>query len=302
MNSPLTIFKKHRLIVSFLFIIILFLSFGIFTVNGFFALGNLTKSIYEHPLVVSNASLNAALNIANIHSNMKDVVLSDADNERINALKAVNKNEKELYRQLDTIRDEILGEEGKALQRETRQLIIEWKPRREKIIRLLDSGKKQEAYQFTRSKGADHVAKLESKMLELSSYARNKATGFMGYAEVSYSKFETIAIALTAIGVFLSLAIALTTTFSSIKAEKILHDKKNKLQKALDEIKILQGIIPICSHCKQIRDDDGIWNQIEKYINEHSEASFSHGICPDCLETHHPEQYASIQLKEKQKE
>ncbi len=55
-----------------------------------------------------------------------------------------------------------------------------------------------------------------------------------------------------------------------------------KLQQALDEIKTLRGIIPICAHCKQIRDDKGSWNQIEKYIADHSDAEFSHGICYDC--------------------
>lgn len=58
-----------------------------------------------------------------------------------------------------------------------------------------------------------------------------------------------------------------------------------KLQKALDEIKTLRGIIPICSYCRQIRDDKGIWDKIEAYITEHTDSKFSHGICPDCYKT-----------------
>ena len=57
-----------------------------------------------------------------------------------------------------------------------------------------------------------------------------------------------------------------------------------KLQNALTEIKMLQGIIPICSSCKKIRDDQGYWNQLESYIEQHSHAAFSHGMCPDCAE------------------
>jgi hypothetical protein len=68
----------------------------------------------------------------------------------------------------------------------------------------------------------------------------------------------------------------------------------NKLQKALDEIKTLEGILPICMHCKKIRDDQGYWSQIEKYIHAHSGAKFSHGICPDCLERHYPEVLTGI--------
>jgi len=57
-----------------------------------------------------------------------------------------------------------------------------------------------------------------------------------------------------------------------------------ELQNALDDVKTLQGIIPICSHCKNIRDDKGYWNRLESYIQKHSDALFSHGICPDCVE------------------
>ncbi|MFT4714552.1 MAG: hypothetical protein ACJAVI_000791 [Candidatus Azotimanducaceae bacterium] len=60
-------------------------------------------------------------------------------------------------------------------------------------------------------------------------------------------------------------------------------DKTNlELQSAFDEIAQLQGIIPICSYCHSIRDDQGAWNQLEAYLSEHSEAQFSHGICPPC--------------------
>ncbi len=62
-----------------------------------------------------------------------------------------------------------------------------------------------------------------------------------------------------------------------------------ELQGALAEIKTLKGIVPICSSCKKIRDDQGFWNQIESYIRDHSEAEFSHGICPDCAKTLYPE-------------
>lgn len=56
----------------------------------------------------------------------------------------------------------------------------------------------------------------------------------------------------------------------------------SQLESAIDEIKTLEGIVPICSSCKKIRDDKGYWNNLESYIEHHSEASFSHGMCPDC--------------------
>lgn len=66
---------------------------------------------------------------------------------------------------------------------------------------------------------------------------------------------------------------------------------KNKaLEKALAEIKTLRGIIPICAHCKKVRDDSGFWEQVEVYIHNHSDAVFSHGLCPDCAHKLYPDE------------
>lgn len=67
--------------------------------------------------------------------------------------------------------------------------------------------------------------------------------------------------------------------------EKLIRD----LQNAMSQIKTLSGLLPICAHCKKIRDDKGYWHAVEEYIHEHSEADFSHSICPDCLEKYYPE-------------
>lgn len=64
-----------------------------------------------------------------------------------------------------------------------------------------------------------------------------------------------------------------------------------ELKKALEEIKTLSGFLPICASCKKIRDDQGYWKQIEVYISEHSEAEFSHGICPECAQKLYPDIY-----------
>jgi len=55
------------------------------------------------------------------------------------------------------------------------------------------------------------------------------------------------------------------------------------LEAAINEIKTLQGIIPICSYCHSIRDGDGAWNKLEQYLSMHSDAAFSHGVCPNCI-------------------
>jgi hypothetical protein len=62
-----------------------------------------------------------------------------------------------------------------------------------------------------------------------------------------------------------------------------------QLQQALADVRVLSGLVPICAHCKRIRDDTGYWNQIEGYLRERSAMQFSHGICPDCRRTRYPE-------------
>ena len=63
---------------------------------------------------------------------------------------------------------------------------------------------------------------------------------------------------------------------------------------ALSEVKTLSGLLPICSSCKKIRDDNGYWNQIEIYIREHSKADFTHSVCPECAKKLYPEFHDKI--------
>jgi len=67
-----------------------------------------------------------------------------------------------------------------------------------------------------------------------------------------------------------------------------LQREKEHLQRSLAEVKELKGLLPICSHCKKIRDDSGYWNRLETYIEHHTRASFSHGLCHDCLDRLYP--------------
>ncbi len=71
-----------------------------------------------------------------------------------------------------------------------------------------------------------------------------------------------------------------------------LTRKISELQDALDHVKTLQGIIPICMHCHRIRDDQESWHRIDEYIRDHSDAEFSHGLCPECLEKYYPDSNA----------
>lgn len=62
-----------------------------------------------------------------------------------------------------------------------------------------------------------------------------------------------------------------------------------ELKEALARVKVLRGLLPICSCCKMVRDDGGYWKEIENYIREHTDAEFTHGLCPDCLQRYYAE-------------
>ena len=76
----------------------------------------------------------------------------------------------------------------------------------------------------------------------------------------------------------------------------------DKLENAIAEVKQLSGLLPICAHCKKIRDDQGYWSQIEGYIQTHSDATFSHGMCPECSDELYGKEDWYIEMKNEEKQ
>ena len=69
-----------------------------------------------------------------------------------------------------------------------------------------------------------------------------------------------------------------------VQLQKTLANRVKELEEALASVKMLQGLLPICLYCKKIRNDQNYWQQLDRYVAEHTEAKFSHGICPECYE------------------
>ncbi|MGL4368075.1 MAG: PAS domain-containing protein [Spirochaetota bacterium] len=89
-------------------------------------------------------------------------------------------------------------------------------------------------------------------------------------------------------GKFSGTVIILTDVTAIKDAEKEIHSQKEKLEDVLFELKVLHGILPICSHCKKIRDPKGGWSPVEQYMHKHTDAEFSHSLCPECAEKLYP--------------
>jgi hypothetical protein len=74
-----------------------------------------------------------------------------------------------------------------------------------------------------------------------------------------------------------------------VESHFALASKAKELREKMDEIEFLKGIIPICMHCKSIRNDEGYWQEVEEYIRKQPDAGFSHGVCPRCAKKHYPD-------------
>lgn len=113
--------------------------------------------------------------------------------------------------------------------------------------------------------------------------------------------YQVLYVALT-FGLFLMVnrKLIMDLEMDLVKRKKTEKEKERlivELREAIQKVKTLSGFLPICASCKKIRDDRGYWSQIEVYIEKHSEALFSHGICPDCLKEYYPKTFEKKRKK-----
>ncbi|MCP4108455.1 MAG: response regulator [Desulfobacteraceae bacterium] len=174
---------KTRLVLTFTIMIVLFVGYSALSLLKMNKLGNLTSILYEHPLQVSNAALRAGKGVIKMHRSMNEIPVSLSDEELKQAVEFVRSEEDIVYEQLNIIKSRILGQEGKNLEEKTRRMFADWKPIRNKIIRLYMEGNKKTAAIIDRKENAEYVSLLEKKMLELRKYATANADGFMSNAK-----------------------------------------------------------------------------------------------------------------------
>ena len=171
------------LFFGFLVLFVLYAVQGLFSLQAMRILSGLTRTIHNHPLVVSNAASRANTNIIKIFYEANKVVLF-GDTVDIKATAAgIDIMEKAVFDQLALVQQNILGEEGALLVAEAIDLMKAWKPIRDGSFEIAAAGRRNEAVLAIRGEGAHHADLLESKMAALERYARTKASGFLADAE-----------------------------------------------------------------------------------------------------------------------
>lgn len=141
-------------------------------------------------------------------------------------------------------------------------------------------------------KGIDRATGWEVRsILCVPLMVKGKVIGVIEVVATTTERFSQIDLLLTeSLAVSAAIAIENARLYAALQ-EELKHREQliSDLQHALGQVKTLRGLLPICAHCKKIRDDRGYWNQIEAYIRSHTDADFSHGICPDCLHKLYPQ-------------
>ncbi|MBU1343855.1 MAG: response regulator [Proteobacteria bacterium] len=219
--------KRKRIITNSIFVgfgllTVVLISCGLFFISEIKTLSKLTHSIYHHPLVVSNTSLQSSLLIIKMHRTIKDVLITSDPSTIEDSVLILHQYEKQVYENLALIKEKILGKPGEDLAQEAYLLFREWKPIRDEMI---ESVVKKDAKTTALMKGdkcTQHVARMESKMQALTDYAKNKASTFLLQSDLAGEKITTLSYGFLIISVMLSIAIAIATIMISLKGESAL--------------------------------------------------------------------------------
>ena len=149
------------------------------------------------------------------------------------------------------------------------------------------SPEKQGDGSISREKAEGFLNAANNGISEIFEWLHKKADGTVFETEISLNRISNTETSM--------LMVMIRDISVRKKAERERAETIKELTEALENIKTLKGLLPICSHCKKIRDDEGYWNKIEKYIEVHTDASFTHGLCPDCIEKFYKNNHADKQ-------
>ncbi|MDX8402772.1 MAG: PAS domain S-box protein, partial [Mariprofundaceae bacterium] len=189
-----------------------------------------TKDLYKHPFVVSNAVREINTHIISMHRSMKDVASAENDTDMQNAIDQVNAHEQQALIHFDKTLDRFLGDKTKI--KTIRTFFINWKPIRDEVIELSKKGHQHEAQAITKGKGAEYVKQLEVMVASLIHFATNKADELYQDSESRMAESALIATTLMLIVVLLSLMIAISVVRFQREAQEKTKLHLEELEKS----------------------------------------------------------------------
>ena len=230
---------RRQIYTGFGLIVLLIAFLGAISLIEINYLGSLTTTVYNHPLKVSNSALRARVSVVSMHRYMKDVVLAEDHESFEQAINKVETEGKQVLLNLDVIKKLILGSEGESLERKARQTFIAWKPIRAEVIQLVKNGDIKKAAQITQRRGADHEFELAQQMLNLASYAQEKADGFIQQSFQAKNNFSILTVITVFLGAILSILIGFSTLKKVLKSHQARINIENTLRKNEERYRLL---------------------------------------------------------------
>ena len=227
----------RRLLFSFFLFIIIFIFFGIFSYKSIHAVFDITRNLYNHPLVVSNTALQANASVVKMYRNLKELLRLENQNQLRDTIQSINIEEQRMYGFLDVIQNRILGEKGQKLEAETRALIDEWRPIRNEILNLILAGKREAVTGILIEQAFLHSAKIEEKLMGLSEYAKAKASSFISEADELRSRIILASFTFLLSVIILSFLIAFYTLKQTALAENLLNESEEKFRTISTSVK-----------------------------------------------------------------
>ena len=195
---------KSRLLAGFGLPALFMVAIAIYSANKMASLSYMTDRLYNHPFAVSTSVLKIEVAITAMHRSMKDIVLAKDDIQRRNAMSALNDAEKKMYDQFNLLSERFLGDKTNI--DNVKSLIVQWKPLRDKVIKLVSEGKRQSAANVTKNEGKEHVEKIYKGLLYLEEFAFEKAAEFVDNAheelittEIGFGVFVLITLVIVTI-------------------------------------------------------------------------------------------------------
>ncbi len=220
---------RLKLLLSFGIILAFLLLGGLLEVRRDYQLAEQTLKMYEYPLTVTRAALKAESLINGMHRSMKDVALSWNQKQFDKAVTMVQKDEKEALANLELVEEQIVGVEGEQIARATKTTFLNWQPIRKEVIALVRAGKRDEAVDITRGKGATHVEKLIEETGKLIDYADQEAKTFTRIAKETVTIHSRDLLVLVVLSLGSGLALAWFVSAQIADRIKAIHKATGKI-------------------------------------------------------------------------
>ena len=255
---------KKNILISFVFIEVLIVLFGSFTIIKMNELSTITQHMYKHPFTVANATKTIQFNIVSMHRYMKDVVLAENNEDMYEAIRRVEENEEAVYKEFNVVFENYLGDIEDI--QTSFKMFVKWKSIRDEVIMLKTSGASKMAIEITKNKGYEHINKMDKNIAILVDFAHNKAKVFTNQAVMTKSEtIKLIFVSLLALFVFTIFIMVSLLKFLKLSQDK--SDEQNeKIYESEEHFRRLSEISPVAIYMTDINGKctytNNVWQEL----------------------------------------